>query len=265
MNSSTSKSFGGCKQKTDEISRAEESGWTSYLQDFSLNSSSDNYGGSAAYSYRGDYSRFGGGPSLHSDAASPAAWKERGGADAHDGVGDSMGGFHQRLKNLKKSKKKTSDPDLEDTASSPVNSPKVVTVLKPAEINQKKNKESNIGNYSHYRNWARPASTKYVVKATYNAIDDVLEVGARLSVLLSDLMSLFEDERSTYILSGFLHGSDQDYSVMQLMKNFRFPVGFCQSLFINLQQRPTPRKPKHSDSSKMNDLLPIRGIEKKCG
>lgn len=37
----------------------------------------------------------------------------------------------------------------------------------------------------------------------------------------------------------------------------RFPVGFCQSLFINLQQRPTPRKPKHSDSSKMNDLLPV--------
>nr|GLL34827.1 hypothetical protein Itr_chr09CG04720 [Ipomoea trifida] len=34
-----------------------------------------------------------------------------------------------------------------------------------------------------------------------------------------------------------------------------FPAGFCQSLFINLQQRPTPRKPKHSDSSKMNDLL----------
>nr|GMD33494.1 hypothetical protein Iba_chr09cCG3120 [Ipomoea batatas]GMD36909.1 hypothetical protein Iba_chr09eCG4380 [Ipomoea batatas] len=27
-------------------------------------------------------------------------------------------------------------------------------------------------------------------------------------------------------------------------------------MFINLQQRPTPRKPKHSDSSKMNDLLP---------
>lgn len=128
--SSSTKSFLGCKQKTDDNGRAEESGWTSYLQDFSLNSSSDNYGGSA-YSHRRDYSRFGG-PSLHSDASSPTAWKERrGGAHDHDGRDggnnipcSSMGGF-QRLKNLKKSKKKISDPDLEDTASSPVNSPKV--------------------------------------------------------------------------------------------------------------------------------------------
>lgn len=93
-----------------ETNDDEESGWTTYLEDFSMKQRENNYSSSSDY----DNNSFGS-PSLLSDAASHAAWKQ-----------NSQSPFLKRL-NLKKQKRnnKISDPDLEDTASSPVNSPKV--------------------------------------------------------------------------------------------------------------------------------------------
>ncbi|XP_009794413.1 vascular-related unknown protein 1-like [Nicotiana sylvestris] len=105
---------------------AEESGWTTYLEDFSMkqrenNSScnSDSFGS----------------PSLLSDAASHAAWNINCNTN-NNSCSPPMGGspFLKRLKMKKKRNKKISDPDLEDTASSPVNSPKVSS-FKQMDIN----------------------------------------------------------------------------------------------------------------------------------
>lgn len=118
-----------------ETNDDEESGWTTYLEDFSMQQRENNYSSSSDY----DNNSFGS-PSLLSDAASHAAWKQ-----------NSQSPFLKRL-NLKKQKRnnKISDPDLEDTASSPVNSPKVslyplfffppfyfITVAKGARSNDK--------------------------------------------------------------------------------------------------------------------------------
>ncbi|XP_009620975.1 vascular-related unknown protein 1-like [Nicotiana tomentosiformis] len=114
----------GSKNSNFEMeAAAEESGWTTYLEDFSMkqrenNSScnSDSFGS----------------PSLLSDAASHAAWKINCNTNNTNQIPNAcspppMGGspFLKRLNLKNKRNKKISDPDLEDTASSPVNSPKV--------------------------------------------------------------------------------------------------------------------------------------------
>ncbi|XP_019251470.1 PREDICTED: uncharacterized protein LOC109230412 isoform X2 [Nicotiana attenuata] len=101
----------------------EESGWTTYLEDFSMENNNRENNSSCC-----EDDSFGS-PSLLSDAASHAVnWKN---CNTNNQVLNSynspMGGspFLKRL-NLKKPRnKKISDPDLEDTASSPVNSPKM--------------------------------------------------------------------------------------------------------------------------------------------
>ncbi|KAH0755051.1 hypothetical protein KY290_025321 [Solanum tuberosum] len=109
----------------DDVDHApEESGWTTYLEDFSMKQRENNYSSSSDH----DNNSFGS-PSLLSDAASHAAWKQ----NSQSPMSGSP--FLKRL-NLKKQKRnnKISDPDLEDTASSPVNSPKVSN-FKQMDIN----------------------------------------------------------------------------------------------------------------------------------
>ncbi|PHT43223.1 hypothetical protein CQW23_17248 [Capsicum baccatum] len=120
----------------------EESGWTTYLEDFSME---NNYNreNSICCEDDDDDDSFGS-PSLLSDAASHAVWKNFGDTNINNNQvvinsnspNMSTGGspFLKRL-NLKKPRnKKISDPDLEDTASSPVNSPKVSS-FKQMDIN----------------------------------------------------------------------------------------------------------------------------------
>ncbi|KAJ7948165.1 putative CTD small phosphatase-like protein 2 [Quillaja saponaria] len=91
----------------------EESGWTSYFDDFSVANMENS---------------FGGGSSLVSDAASCAAWKF-----------SSPNNIPKKLKFKKSRTKEISELDhsLEDTASSPVNSPKVGE-LNSTEMNSRK-------------------------------------------------------------------------------------------------------------------------------
>ncbi|XP_047148736.1 vascular-related unknown protein 1-like isoform X2 [Vigna umbellata] len=95
----------------------EESGWTSYLEDFSKGMEEQSYCSSL------------GGSSLVSDAASSAAWK----LSHHNHllsypsvrVTDSSNNISKKLRFKKTRTQQISDDDpLEDTASSPVNSPK---------------------------------------------------------------------------------------------------------------------------------------------
>ncbi|XP_020224761.1 vascular-related unknown protein 1 [Cajanus cajan] len=107
-------------EKTVSGSANEESGWTSYFEEFSLGMEQQSY-----------YSSLGG-SSLVSDAASSAAWKL-----SHDhndylvsnsafGVRDSPNVLKRKLCFKKTRTQQISDDDsLEDTASSPVNSPKL--------------------------------------------------------------------------------------------------------------------------------------------
>lgn len=82
----------------------EESGWTKYLEDFSSYKGHDDSSSSFHSS------------SLVSDAASSAAWKNSNNKDLK--VPKTLLGF-------KNTRAKIIDDSLEDTASSPVNSPKV--------------------------------------------------------------------------------------------------------------------------------------------
>ncbi|KAE9620676.1 hypothetical protein Lal_00019534 [Lupinus albus] len=88
----------------------EESGWTSYIEDFSQG-------------IEPSYCSSLGGSSLVSDAASYAAWKL---CHRNHGKGSSAPNLLKKL-NFKKARTKqiSEDDPLEDTASSPVNSPKV--------------------------------------------------------------------------------------------------------------------------------------------
>jgi len=99
----------------------EESGWTSYFEDFSKDTEQQSYCSSL------------GGSSLVSDAASSAAWKL-----SHSNhllsypsvrVRESSNNVSKKLRFKKTRTQQISDDDpLEDTASSPVNSPKVSDV-----------------------------------------------------------------------------------------------------------------------------------------
>ncbi|XP_027126990.1 vascular-related unknown protein 1-like [Coffea arabica] len=125
MSSSINKFIGsrGTAQST-----AEESGWTQYFDDFSSDQKEHD---SSSYSN--------GSPSLVSDAASPNK-KESGPCSAFS---DQQ--VPRRLNVKEKRTKKYSCDDLEDTASSPVNSPKVSS-LKPMDSTYRRTDES-IGNF----------------------------------------------------------------------------------------------------------------------
>lgn len=98
---------------TKNQSCQEESGWTTYFEDFSK-------GIEPSYC-----SSLGGGSSLLSDAASNAAWKF---SHHHNHLVASK--LPKKLCFKKTRSKMISDDDpLEDTASSPVNSPKVLILF----------------------------------------------------------------------------------------------------------------------------------------
>jgi len=93
--------------------QSEESGWTSYFEDFSKDIE-PSYCSSSL-----------GGSSLVSDAASCAAWKF-----SHKNHVSNSPNLSKKI-SLKKSRTKqiSEDDPLEDTASSPVNSPKVCNYI----------------------------------------------------------------------------------------------------------------------------------------
>lgn len=103
------------RQNSVPSQEAEESGWTAYFEDFSNNNRQHSYCSSFDSS------------SLVSDAASGAAWKQS--HNNHLAGFSSIGASPEIPKKLKFRKTRTKeisqDDSLEDTASSPVNSPKV--------------------------------------------------------------------------------------------------------------------------------------------
>ncbi|XP_008230081.1 PREDICTED: uncharacterized protein LOC103329395 isoform X2 [Prunus mume] len=106
----------------------EESGWTAYFEDFS-NNNNNRREGEAAAEEQSLCSSFGCASSLVSDAASGAAWKlaSQNNQNQHtcsNSIGGSPNNFPKKLTFKKTRTKKISGDDLEDTASSPVNSPK---------------------------------------------------------------------------------------------------------------------------------------------
>ncbi|KAL6287392.1 hypothetical protein ACE6H2_011782 [Prunus campanulata] len=121
----------------------EESGWTAYFEDFSNNNNNNNNReGEAAAEEQSLCSSFGCTSSLVSDAASGAAWKlaSHNNQNQHtcsNYIGGSPNNFLKKLTFKKTRTKKISGDDLEDTASSPVNSPKIGD-LRPVGINPRK-------------------------------------------------------------------------------------------------------------------------------
>lgn len=104
----------------------EESGWTAYFEDFS----NDNIN-REEYSYCSSF----GSPSLVSDAASCAAWKL---SNKHR-VDVATSKMPKKLKFKKPRARQICDDDsLEDTASSPVNSPKVSDFEPVDHVNPRK-------------------------------------------------------------------------------------------------------------------------------
>ncbi|KAG5021006.1 hypothetical protein JHK87_016861 [Glycine soja] len=116
--SSRGRAVPGCKNQSGSD---EESGWTSYLEDFSK-------GIEPSYCSSLD------GSSLLSDAASCAAWKF-----SHQNFKVSTAPNLPKKLSFKKARAKqiSEDDPLEDTASSPINSPKVRD-LNPAEMSSRK-------------------------------------------------------------------------------------------------------------------------------
>ena len=111
MNSSMGKLVASADERN--LSCPEESGWTAYFEDFSHDNNMEQ---ASCISL---------GSSLVSDAASCAAWKF-----SNQNHPSSVAGSHSNLPkklSVKKSRIKqiSEDDPLEDTASSPVNSPKV--------------------------------------------------------------------------------------------------------------------------------------------
>ncbi|CAN6571615.1 unnamed protein product [Malus baccata var. baccata] len=102
----------------------EESGWTAYFEDFSNNNNNrrEEEGGGG----RGGAQSFGCTSSLVSDAASGAAWKlvSHNNQNHAGSIGVPPNNISKKLSFKKTRTKKISGDDLEDTASSPVNSPK---------------------------------------------------------------------------------------------------------------------------------------------
>ncbi|XP_059661059.1 vascular-related unknown protein 1 [Cornus florida] len=134
MEESLNKSSGS-KATTDA---PEESGWTTYFEDFLSNQREHNNNNNYSCTNNSERTTFGT-PSLVSDAASCVAWK----AASHINHVDGSPKFPHKLCFKKKRTKEISyDDSLEDTASSPVNSPKVSS-LKQMDINPKR-RDDNI-------------------------------------------------------------------------------------------------------------------------
>lgn len=124
------------RQEEDARGDEEESGWTAYLQDFSnADRQEDSFCNSSFY-----------GSSMVSDAATGAAWKTTIGHHHQQHASllaacSSIGGQPNLPKKLRFKKTRTKeisdDDSLEDTASSPVNSPKV-SDLEQVEMNTRR-------------------------------------------------------------------------------------------------------------------------------
>ncbi|CAN4104803.1 unnamed protein product [Withania somnifera] len=131
------------QQAISHCDAQEESGWTTYLEDFSMENNYNNKeNGLCSHEDEDSF----GSPSLLSDAASHAQVMIN--SNSPNNMGASP--FLKRL-NLKKPRnKKIFDPDLEDTASSPVNSPKVSS-FKQMDIRA----ENNNGNFMGFEGGPR--------------------------------------------------------------------------------------------------------------
>ncbi|KAE9616813.1 hypothetical protein Lal_00034657 [Lupinus albus] len=110
LNSSIGKAVSSANKNLVSNCQEDESGWTSYFEDFSKG-------------IEPSYCNSLGGSSLVSDAASCASWKF---SHQNHHKGSSALNLLKKL-NFKKARAKqiSEDDPLEDTASSPVNSPKV--------------------------------------------------------------------------------------------------------------------------------------------
>ncbi|XP_068667796.1 vascular-related unknown protein 1-like [Aristolochia californica] len=106
---------------------SEESGWTMYFEDFLFSGENDRASSERSSGLYGS-------SSLVSDAASCAAW------EVLNHQNEPLG-LQESCKKLSFKKKRTrgarNDEDLEDTASSPANSPKV-SILKQFDMNHRK-------------------------------------------------------------------------------------------------------------------------------
>ncbi|KAJ6723682.1 VASCULAR-RELATED UNKNOWN PROTEIN 1-RELATED [Salix koriyanagi] len=123
-------------EKAVSASPAEESGWTSYFEDFSDHNEEDHSLCCGTF----DSS------SMVSDAASFPPWKS-----SNVVAGSSINGGLPRKLTFKKTRAKeiSLDDSLEDTASSPVNSPKVSDMIRPTDNHRKTNDQyfnSSLGN-----------------------------------------------------------------------------------------------------------------------
>ncbi|XP_019055567.1 PREDICTED: uncharacterized protein LOC104610871 isoform X2 [Nelumbo nucifera] len=130
LNSSKNKAISS-KGKTRVDNCPEESGWTIYFEDFLSNNQETTSRSSGFVS-----------SSLVSDAASCAARKkfsdqDGGSVGCYSLVGSQKSCKELSFKKRMRTKGVWDDDDLEDTASSPVNSPKVSN-LKQLDLNQRK-------------------------------------------------------------------------------------------------------------------------------
>ncbi|KAG9454125.1 hypothetical protein H6P81_007029 [Aristolochia fimbriata] len=112
---------------------SEESGWTMYFEDFFLSEENNN---NIRDQSSGCSSGLYGSSSLVSDAASCAAW------EVSNHQNGDLGSMQKSCKKLSFKKKRSrvprNDEDLEDTASSPANSPKVCDLKQFHDMNPRK-------------------------------------------------------------------------------------------------------------------------------
>ncbi|KAF3443711.1 hypothetical protein FNV43_RR13401 [Rhamnella rubrinervis] len=117
----------------------EESGWTAYFQDLSEHHHQEQHEEQSLVS-----SCFAATSSMVSDAASHAAWRNsRGGRQNHVGATGEFGSPKTPIRlSFKKTRTKqisAHDDSLEDTASSPVNSPKIGDLRQIDHMNPRRN------------------------------------------------------------------------------------------------------------------------------
>ncbi|KAI3855746.1 hypothetical protein MKX03_033426 [Papaver bracteatum] len=177
----------------------EESGWTFYLDDdefFPRNSIENRVQPSSSSCYDDT-------PSMISDADSLAPWKFM------DSTTSKKLGLLNSKKNKKKINSGTNDPDMEDTASSPVNSPKV----------------SNMKQY-HHRQTNSPRQNQY------EDDDDHIDIDIEYST-------------SQQRRKGSMSGDHQHFSALQLHEDRNNRMDFVEmrsSPNNNNQSNSNPRQ-----------------------
>uniref|UniRef100_A0A803M826 Uncharacterized protein n=1 Tax=Chenopodium quinoa TaxID=63459 RepID=A0A803M826_CHEQI len=120
----------------EEDSVPEESGWTQYIEDFeAYNKEGYVHENSTSCSSYMSYS-------MVSDAGSGPEWKNKYSINPAGGC-NSFGVLQKMPKKLNFKKKIPFDDSLEDTASSPVNSPKITSFFKRMDINSRKMDSDN--------------------------------------------------------------------------------------------------------------------------